>query len=167
MLFFVFSFCFFLFLSVLFFSFLFRSVPFCSVPFRFFSFCLVLFFLFSFILFCFVSFFLYDVASIHAVASINNIAVMVFLQGDSGGPLTVEGANGAHTLVGIVSRKLDFVCGELGYDVYTSVSAFLPWIESTIKENGGMASCGFDISAPPTLGQLHNFYPKHNSRKEL
>ena len=77
----------------------------------------------------------------------------VFLQGDSGGPLTVEGENGAHTLVGIVSRKLDFVCGENGYDVYTKVAAFLPWIESTIKENGGMASCGFNISAPPTLGK--------------
>ena len=79
----------------------------------------------------------------------------IFSQGDSGGPLTVEGDDGAHTLVGIVSRKLDFVCGEDGYDVYTRVAAFLPWIESTIKENGGMASCGFNISAPPTLGILY------------
>ena len=79
----------------------------------------------------------------------------IVLQGDSGGPLTVEGDDGAHTLVGIVSRKLDFVCGEDGYDVYTRVAAFLPWIESTIKENGGMASCGFNISAPPTLGILY------------
>ena len=80
------------------------------------------------------------------------------LQGDSGGPLTVEGDDGAHTLVGIVSYKVDngngYVCGEQGYDVYTSVAAFLPWIELTIKENGGMASCGFNISAPPTLGKV-------------
>ena len=70
----------------------------------------------------------------------------------------MEGDDGAHTLVGIVSYKVDngngYVCGEQGYDVYTSVAAFLPWIELTIKENGGMASCGFNISAPPTLGKV-------------
>ena len=76
---------------------------------------------------------------------------IALLQGDSGGPLTVE-AHGTHTLVGIVSRKLDYVCENPGYDIYTSVAAFLTWIRTTIKENGGMASCGFTISGSPTLG---------------
>ena len=76
---------------------------------------------------------------------------MTLLQGDSGGPLTVE-ADGTHTLVGIVSRKLDYVCENPGYDIYTSVAALLTWIKTTIKENGGMASCGFTISGSPTLG---------------
>ena len=73
-------------------------------------------------------------------------------QGDSGGPLTTVNAEGAHVLVGIVSKKLGESCSQQDYAVFTSVSALLPWIESSIKENGGMASCGFNFSAPPSLG---------------
>ena len=61
---------------------------------------------------------------------------------------------GVHKLVGIVSKKLGESCSQQDYTVFTSVSALLPWIESSIKENGGMASCGFNFSAPPTLGIL-------------
>ena len=39
---------------------------------------------------------------------------------------------------------------------------FLPWIESSILENGGMASCTFNISALPTLGILHSIYVRIN-----
>ena len=62
---------------------------------------------------------------------------------------------GAHILVGIVSKRLGESCSQQDYTVFTSVSALLPWIESSINENGGMASCGFNFSAPPTLGILH------------
>ena len=74
-------------------------------------------------------------------------------QGDSGGPLTVN-KKGAHFLVGIVSRRLGLedACSEQDYAVFTSVSALMPWIESSIKENGGMASCSFNFFALPTLG---------------
>ena len=82
---------------------------------------------------------------------------LILLQGDSGGPLTVE-VNRTHTLAGIVSRKLDLnnaACDSSGYDIYTNVAAFLNWITKTIKDNGGMASCGgFKITAPPRLGKL-------------
>ena len=60
--------------------------------------------------------------------------------------------DGAHVLVGIVNKRLGESCSQQDYAVFTSVSALLPWIESSIKENGGMASCGFNFSAPPTLG---------------
>ena len=75
-----------------------------------------------------------------------------YTQGDSGGPLTVLNGDGAHVLVGIVSKRLGESCSQQDYAVFTSVSALLPWIESSIKENGGMASCGFTISAPPSIG---------------
>ena len=77
---------------------------------------------------------------------------MIFTQGDSGGPLTTTNEEGAHILVGIVSKRLGESCDQQEYSVFTSVSALLPWIESLIKENGGMASCTFKFSAPPTLG---------------
>ena len=60
--------------------------------------------------------------------------------------------NGAHILVGIVSERLGLSCSHQDYTVFSSVSAFLPWIETSIKESGGMASCGFNFSALPTLG---------------
>ena len=60
--------------------------------------------------------------------------------------------DGAHVLVGIVNKRLGESCSQQDYAVFTSVSTLLPWIESSIKENGGMASCGFTFSAPPTLG---------------
>ena len=59
---------------------------------------------------------------------------------------------GAHILVGIVSKRLGRECSQQDFAVFTSVSALLPWIETSIKENGGMASCSFNISAPPILG---------------
>ena len=62
---------------------------------------------------------------------------------------------GAHILVGIVSKRLGKNCSQQDYYVSTSVSALLPWIEASIKENGGMASCGFNFSASPILGFLH------------
>merc|ERR1719234_67838 len=74
-------------------------------------------------------------------------------KGDSGGPLTITNEEGAHVLVGIVSKRLGESCSQQEYAVFTSVSAFLPWVETSIKENGGMASCGFNFSAPPTLGK--------------
>ena len=75
-------------------------------------------------------------------------------QGDSGGPLTIVNEEGAHILVGIVSKKLGDTCSEQDYAVFTNIASFLPWIESTIKENGGMASCSFNFSALPTLGLI-------------
>ena len=79
---------------------------------------------------------------------------MLNSQGDSGGPLTVMNGEGSHILVGVVSKRLGQTCDQQNYTVFTSVSALLPWIESSIKENGGMASCGFTFSALPTLGVL-------------
>ena len=76
---------------------------------------------------------------------------MIHLQGDSGGPLTVV-KEGAHILVGIVSKRLGENCSQQNFSVFTSVSGLRPWIESSIKENGGMASCSFNFSALPTLG---------------
>ena len=51
----------------------------------------------------------------------------------------------SHVLVGIVSQRLGESCNQQDYS--TSVSALKQWIESSIKENGGMASCGIDFSA--------------------
>ena len=79
---------------------------------------------------------------------------IIITKGDSGGPLTTTSEEGAHVLVGIVSKRLGESCDQQDYAVFTSVSAFLPWIESSIKENGGMASCTFNFSALPTLGIL-------------
>ena len=73
-------------------------------------------------------------------------------QGDSGGPLTVVNDEDRHILVGIVSKRLGESCSQQDYAVFTSVAALLPWIESSIKENGGMASCTFNFSTPPALG---------------
>ena len=75
-----------------------------------------------------------------------------FTQGDSGGPLTVVNEEGSHTLVGIVSKRLGENCSQQEYAIFTKVSALMPWIKSSIKENGGMASCSFNFSALPTLG---------------
>ena len=36
------------------------------------------------------------------------------------------------------------------YDVYTEVSQYIEWIEMTILDNGGMASCGYMLTASPT-----------------
>ena len=37
-------------------------------------------------------------------------------------------------------------------DVYTRVSYFLPWMNSTILSNGGLASCNFSLTALPSQG---------------
>ena len=66
--------------------------------------------------------------------------------------MTITNEEGAHVLAGIVSKRLGESCNQEDFAVYTSVSALLPWIELTIHENGGMASCNFSFSAPPTLG---------------
>ena len=54
-------------------------------------------------------------------------------QGDSGGPLTTQ-LGGASTLVGIVSWG-DGCARRLKYGLYTEVSVFRPWIETTIAAN--------------------------------
>ena len=92
---------------------------------------------------------------------------MLHLKGDSGGPLTVMNEEGAHVLAGIVSKRLGETCDQQDYAVFTSVSALLPWIESSIKENGGMASCTFNFSAPPTLGILHSIYIRINFSQSI
>ena len=74
------------------------------------------------------------------------------MQGDSGGPLTIEDDIGAHILTGIVSKRLGDTCSQQDFAVFTNIFPFLPWIESSIKDNGGMTACGFDFSAPPSLG---------------
>ena len=76
---------------------------------------------------------------------------IIFAQGDSGGPLTVV-KDSSHVLIGIVSTRLGETCDDQDHAVFTSVAALRPWIEDSITENGGMASCGFTLSAPPTLG---------------
>ena len=77
-------------------------------------------------------------------------------QGDSGGPLTAMEGD-AHVLIGIVSKKHPgTTCSDQEQPaVFTSVSALLPWVEEAIKENGGMISCGFKVTAAPTLGIIH------------
>ena len=76
-------------------------------------------------------------------------------QGDSGGPLTAE-VGDAHVLIGIVSKKQGTDCSDQTQPaVFTSVSALLPWVEEAIKENGGMTSCDFSVTAPPTLGIIN------------
>ena len=79
-------------------------------------------------------------------------SIAPLIQGDSGGPLTVLNEDGAHSLLGIASKRLGHNCSQEGFTVYTRVSALLPWIETAIKENGGMAACDFAFSAPPILG---------------
>ena len=74
--------------------------------------------------------------------------------------MTIVNGEGFHVLVGIVSKQLGESCSQQDYAVFTSVSALLPWIEASIKENGGMASCSFNFSAPPTLGIFFSI-PKH------
>ena len=73
-------------------------------------------------------------------------------KGDSGGPLTVLNEKGAHVLEGIISRRIGEACTKQEYSVFTRVYSYLPWIESIIKENGGMTSCSFNFSSPPSLG---------------
>ena len=60
----------------------------------------------------------------------------------------------AHTLIGIVSKGFTpgFTCSKDEYAVFTNVHALMPWIKSSIIENGGMVSCDFNFSAPPSLG---------------
>ena len=70
-------------------------------------------------------------------------------KGDSGGPLTVVDKEDAHVLVGIVSKKIGQSCTNQKNSVFTKATSYMPWIEETIKKNGGMASCDFVFSAPP------------------
>ena len=44
-------------------------------------------------------------------------------------------------------------------DVYTRVSYFLPWMNSTILSNGGLASCNFSLTALPSQGSLEKNQP--------
>ena len=78
--------------------------------------------------------------------------MLYFNQGDSGGPLTMKNNDGAHVLMGIISTRLGYNCSRDGFSVFTSISALLPWIMSTIEENGGMASCSFKVTASPAIG---------------
>ena len=64
--------------------------------------------------------------------SLSRAARLSGRQGDSGGPLMVRGANRKWRLVGVVSVAP--VCGSPDYPtVYTRVSAYLAWIERTIR----------------------------------
>ena len=74
---------------------------------------------------------------------------------------------GAHILVGIVSRRLGESCSQQDFAVFTSVSGLLPWIESSIKDNGGMASCTFNLSALPTLGILPSIHVRINFSQSI
>ena len=38
-------------------------------------------------------------------------------------------------------------------DVFTRVSSFVPWINTTVLNNGGLAGCNFSIIAPPMQGK--------------
>ena len=58
----------------------------------------------------------------------------------------------AHTLIGIVSKGFGGSCGQDEYAIFTSVQSLIPWIKSSIIANGGMVSCNFNFSAPPSLG---------------
>lgn len=54
--------------------------------------------------------------------------------GDSGGPLMVKEANGAYTIIGIVSAGgAKEYCD--GYGIYVSVFGYLDWIEKKMREN--------------------------------
>ena len=90
------------------------------------------------------------------MASFMIIIASCLTQGDSGGPLTAI-VGDAHVLIGIVSKKHKGTdCSDQDLPaVFTSVSALLPWAEEAIKENGGMTSCGFNVTAPPTLGIIY------------
>ena len=66
----------------------------------------------------------------------------------------MKNTEGAHVLMGIISTRLGHNCNEQDLTVFTSVASLLPWIEETIKENGGMASCNFNFSALPVLGTI-------------
>ena len=69
-------------------------------------------------------------------------SVLSLTQGDSCGPLTAVNEEDNHVLVGIVSKRLGRECSQQDFAIFTSVSALLPWIETSVK----------DISALPTLG---------------
>ena len=100
------------------------------------------------------------------VGYVCHVSCFIFdIQGDSGGPLTTVNKEGAHTLVGIVSKRLGQKCGQGGFSVFTNVGSFLPWIEKTIKENGGMVSCSFNFSAPPTPGNCTNKVNQKEARQ--
>lgn len=54
--------------------------------------------------------------------------------GDSGGPLTAQ-VNGVRSVVGIVSSGSPTTCDSGDESVYTRVSEFIDWIETTIANN--------------------------------
>ena len=67
----------------------------------------------------------------------------------------MKNRDGAEVLVGITSKHLGLTCSNQDHAVYTSIAALLPWIETKIKDNGGMSSCtNVDISAPPVQSKL-------------
>ena len=39
-------------------------------------------------------------------------------------------------------------------DVFTRLSHFLPWMNTTILSNGGLASCDFALTAEPSQGRI-------------
>ena len=54
-----------------------------------------------------------------------------------------------------LSWKMVFILQDLP-DVYTRVSYFLPWLNTTILSNGGLASCNFFLTALPSQGSLQS-----------
>ena len=100
--------------------------------------------------------------------------ILFYCQGDSGGPLTVE-EDGVHTLAGVISHGLSEIsevkvivkkliidhCQQVKTiiskdlpDVYSRLSYYIPWINTTILANGGLASCDYSLIAQPTLGEM-------------
>ena len=52
-----------------------------------------------------------------------------------------------------LSWKMLYILKDLP-DVYTRVSYFLPWLNTTILSNGGLASCNFSLTALPSQGSI-------------
>ena len=70
-------------------------------------------------------------------------------QGDSGGPLTIDGV-----LAGIVSHGHPRGCNQQNtYDVYTSVSRHIGWLNETIMQHGGMSACDYVLAIEPSNGR--------------
>ena len=75
-----------------------------------------------------------------------------------------------HVLAGIISKRVlgqncDRVRNQIvmksfrfffqpAPGVYTYISRFIGWLKKEIKLNGGMATCEFNISSSPALGDI-------------
>ena len=84
-------------------------------------------------------------------------------QGDSGGPLTVNGV-----LVGIVSHGRPGECNQNNtYDVFTSVSQHISWLNQTILQHGGMSACDYILTIDSTITPGRSPVLSHMSQTNL